>query len=122
MRKNDETTEAQRAGFRKAVEAGVRIAFGTDSGVYPHGLNARQFAYCVRYGMTPLEAIRSATTVAAELMGWSDRVGALRPGLAADLIAVAGDPLADVDLLTDVRFVMRDGVVVRDIAGAAATR
>jgi imidazolonepropionase-like amidohydrolase len=122
MRKNDETTEAQRAGFRKAVEAGVRIAFGTDSGVYPHGLNARQFAYCVRYGMTPLEAIRSATTVAAELMGWSDRLGALRPGLAADLIAVAGDPLADVDSLTDVRFVMRDGVVVRDIAGAAATR
>jgi imidazolonepropionase-like amidohydrolase len=122
MRKNDETTEAQRAGFRKAVEAGVRIAFGTDSGVYPHGLNARQFAYCVRYGMTPLEAIRSATTVAAELMGWSDRVGALRPGLAADLIAVAGDPLADVGSLTDVRFVMRDGVVVRDIAGAAATR
>jgi imidazolonepropionase-like amidohydrolase len=122
MRKNDETTEAQRAGFRKAVEAGVRIAFGTDSGVYPHGLNARQFAYCVRYGMTPLEAIRSATTVAAELMGWGDRVGALRPGLAADLIAVAGDPLADVDSLTDVRFVMRDGVVVRDNPGAAAAR
>jgi imidazolonepropionase-like amidohydrolase len=122
MKKNDETTEAQRAGFRKAVEAGVRIAFGTDSGVYPHGLNARQFAYCVRYGMTPLEAIRSATTVAAELMGWSDRVGALRPGLAADLIAVAGDPLADIDSLTDVRFVMHDGVVVRDIPGAAATR
>lgn len=122
LRKNDETTEAQRAGFRKAVEAGVRVAFGTDSGVYPHGLNARQFAYCVRYGMTPLEAIRSATTVAAELMGWSDRVGAVRPGLAADLIAVAGNPLADVDSLTDVRFVMRDGVVVRDIAGSAATR
>lgn len=122
LRKNDETTAAQRAGFRKAVEAGVRIAFGTDSGVYPHGLNARQFAYCVRYGMTPLEAIRSATTVAAELMGWSDRVGALRPGLAADLIAVAGDPLAGVDSLTDVRFVMRDGIVVRDIAGAAAMR
>ncbi|HSL32209.1 MAG TPA: amidohydrolase family protein [Candidatus Limnocylindrales bacterium] len=120
MRKNDETTEAQRVGFRKAVEAGVRIAFGTDSGVYPHGLNARQFAYCVRYGMTPLEAIRSATTVAAELMGWADRVGALRRGFAADLIAVAGDPLADVGSLTDVRFVMRDGVVVRDVAGPTA--
>jgi imidazolonepropionase-like amidohydrolase len=117
LRKNDETTEAQRAGFRKAVQAGVRIAFGTDSGVYPHGLNARQFAYCVRHGMSPLEAIRSATTVAAELMGWEDRVGAIAPDLAADLIAVEGDPLTDVALLTDVRFVMKGGGVVRDLPG-----
>ena len=122
LRKNDATTEAQRAGFRKAVEAGVRLAFGTDSGVYPHGLNARQFAYCVRYGMTPLDAIRSATIVAADLMGWGDRVGALRPGLAADLVAVPGDPLADVGALTDVRFVMRDGVVIREVTGAATAR
>jgi imidazolonepropionase-like amidohydrolase len=95
----------------------VRIAFGTDSGVYPHGLNARQFAYCVRHGMSPLEAIRSATTVAAELMGWEDRVGAIAPDLAADLIAVEGDPLTDVALLTDVRFVMKGGGVVRDLPG-----
>ena len=74
----------------------MKLAYGTDSGVYPHGLNARQLPYLVRYGMTTLEAIRSATVVAAELMGWEDRVGRLAPGFAADLIAVAGDPLADV--------------------------
>lgn len=122
MRKNDETTDAQRAGFRKAVEAGVRIAFGTDSGVYPHGRNARQFAYYVEYGLSPLEAIRSATIHAAELMGWPDRVGAIEPGLAADLVAVAGDPLADVALLTDVAFVMKGGSVVRDARDPASDR
>ena len=93
MRKNDETTDAQREGFAKGVEAGVRIAFGTDSGAYPHGMNAKQFAYMVKYGMTPMEAIRAATVVAAELMGWRDRVGAIEPGLFADLVAVEGDPL-----------------------------
>lgn len=115
LRKNDETTDAQRTGFRKAVAAGVKLAFGTDSGVYPHGLNARQFAYCVRFGMSPLEAIRSATTVAAELMGWSDRVGMVAPGFLADLVAVAGDPLADVEVLSDIRFVMKGGVVERGV-------
>ena len=122
MRKNDETTDAQRAGFRKAVEAGVSIAFGTDSGVYPHGRNARQFAYYVEYGLSPLEAIRSATVYAAELMGWADRVGAIEPGLPADLVAVAGDPLADVGLLTDVAFVMKGGSVVRDARDRALNR
>ena len=112
MRKLRETTDAQREGFAKAVEAGVRIAFGTDSGTYPHGMNAEQFASMVKYGMTPVEAIRSATVVAAELLGWSDRVGALEPGLFADLIAVEGDVMNDVELLTDVAFVMKGGRVV----------
>jgi imidazolonepropionase-like amidohydrolase len=112
MRKLRETTDAQREGFAKAVEAGVRIAFGTDSGTYPHGMNAKQFASMVKYGMTPVEAIRSATVVAAELLGWSDRVGALEPGLFADLIAVEGDVMNDVELLTDVAFVMKGGRVV----------
>ena len=112
MRKLRETTDVQREGFAKAVEAGVRIAFGTDSGTYPHGMNANQFAPMVKYGMSPLEAIRSATVVAAELLGWSDRVGALEPGLFADLVAVEGDVMNDVDLLTDVAFVMKGGRVV----------
>ena len=112
MRKLRETTDVQREGFAKAVEAGVRIAFGTDSGTYPHGMNAKQFASMVKYGMTPVEAIRSATVVAAELLGWRDRVGALEPGLFADLVAVEGDVMNDVDLLTDVAFVMKGGRVV----------
>ena len=112
MRKLRETTDAQREGFAKAVEAGVRIAFGTDSGTYPHGMNAKQFASMVKYGMTPMEAIRSATVVAAELLGWRDRVGVLEPGLFADIVAVEGDVMNDIDLLTDVAFVMKGGRVV----------
>lgn len=112
MSKLRETTDVQREGFAKAVEAGVRIAFGTDSGTYPHGMNAKQFASMVKYGMTPMDAIRSATVVAAELLGWRDRVGALEPGLFADLVAVEGDVMNDVDLLTDVAFVMKGGRVV----------
>ena len=112
MRKLRETTDVQREGFAKAVEAGVRIAFGTDSGTYPHGMNANQFASMVKYGMTPMEAIRSATVVAAELLGWRDRVGVLEPGLFADLVAVEDEVLNDVDLLTDVAFVMKGGRVV----------
>ena len=112
MRKLRETTDVQREGFEKAVAAGVKLAFGTDSGTYPHGMNARQFAYMVKHGMTPMEAIRSATVVAAELMGWRDRVGALEPGLFADLVAVEGDVLSDVDGLTDVALVMKGGRVL----------
>lgn len=107
------TTEAQRQGFGKAVKAGVRIAFGTDAGVFPHGLNARQFAYYVQYGLTPMEAILSATRWAAELMRWDDRVGVIAPGFAADLIAVPGDPTVDIELLGKVDFVMKDGVIPR---------
>ena len=112
LRKNDETTETQRAGFSEAVRAGVRIAFGTDAGIYPHGLNARQFAYQVRCGQTPLQAIRSATVDAAELLRWDDHVGRLAPGRYADLVAVAGDPTDDVRLLEDVRVVIKGGEVV----------
>ena len=112
MRKLRETTDVQREGFAKAVEAGVRIAFGTDSGTYPHGMNANQFASMVKYGMTPMDAIRTATIDAAELLGWRDRVGALEPGLLADLVAVEGDVMNDVDRLTDVAFVMKGGRAV----------
>ncbi|HET9249699.1 MAG TPA: amidohydrolase family protein [Actinomycetota bacterium] len=112
MRKLHETTEAQREGFAKAVEAGVRIAFGTDSGTYPHGMNAHQFAMMVKLGMTPIEAIRSATVVAAELLGWRDRVGAVEPGLFADLVAVRGDVLDDVGLLTEVDVVVKGGTTL----------
>src|SRR5919109_573138 len=113
LRKNDETTEAQRQGFAKCVDAGVKIAFGTDSGVYPHAMAAKQFAYMVKFGMTPMQAVQSATVVAADLMGWRDRVGSIEPGLFADVMAVAGDPLEDVDVLTDVRFVMKGGEIVK---------
>jgi imidazolonepropionase-like amidohydrolase len=114
LRKNDETTLAQRQGFTKCLEAGVRIAFGTDSGIYPHGLNARQFAYQVRCGQSPLEAIRSATLHAAELLRWNDRVGRIQAGYLADLIAVPGNPLHDVRLLEHPEFVLKDGALVRN--------
>jgi imidazolonepropionase-like amidohydrolase len=113
LRKNTETTEAQRAGFRKAVKAGVKIAYGTDSGIYPHGLNAMQLPYMVKYGMSPIEAIRSATIAAAQLMGWQDSVGSIRPGKYADIIAVEGDALADLSSFTKVGFVMKGGVVYK---------
>ncbi|MFN0182145.1 MAG: amidohydrolase family protein [Gemmatimonadales bacterium] len=112
LRKNDETTEAQRQAFRKAVAAGVRIGYGTDSGVYPHGDNARQFRYMVRYGMTPIQAIRSATIEAARLMGWERSIGSIAVGKRADLVAVAGDPLADIDRLERVTLVMKGGDIV----------
>jgi imidazolonepropionase-like amidohydrolase len=112
LRKNDETTLVQREGFAKCVKAGVRLAFGTDSGIYPHGMNARQLAYQVRLGQTPLDAIRSATLWAAELLRWDDRIGAVAPGLYADLVAVAGDPTDDVSLLEHVCFVMKSGEVI----------
>ncbi|HEY6817180.1 MAG TPA: amidohydrolase family protein [Croceibacterium sp.] len=109
LRKNRETTEMQREGFARAVRMGVRIGFGTDAGVYPHGLNARQFGYMVRYGMTPLQAIRSATVEAAALLGHEAEIGALRTGMFADMVAVAGDPLADVRVLESVAGVIKGG-------------
>jgi imidazolonepropionase-like amidohydrolase len=113
LRKNEETTLAQREGFAKCVKSGVRIAFGTDSGIYPHGWNARQFAYQVRWGQTPLEAIRSATLTAAELLRWDHELGTVAPGRYADLVAVRGNPLDDVRLLEDVQWVMKGGLVVK---------
>jgi imidazolonepropionase-like amidohydrolase len=104
----------QRENFRKAVRAGARIGFGTDGGVYPHGDNAKQFAYMVQFGMTAAQAIRAATSDAAELLGWKDRVGTLEPGKLADVIAVSGDPLSDVKVLEKVGFVMKGGAVVKN--------
>ncbi|MFQ5696601.1 MAG: amidohydrolase family protein, partial [Terriglobia bacterium] len=117
LEKERQIGQAQRDNFRRAHAAGARIAFGTDGAVYPHGDNAKQFAYMVRYGMTPLEAIQAATLHAAELIGWADRVGALEPGKFADLIAVEGDPLTDVTILERVGFVMKGGQVIRNDLG-----
>ena len=99
---------------RRAHARGVRIVYGTDSGVYPHALVAKQFAWFVRCGMSPIEAIRSATVAAAECMGWSDRVGSLAPGRFADLVAVDGDPLADVTVLERPAVVLKGGRLVLD--------
>jgi imidazolonepropionase-like amidohydrolase len=109
IRKTVETTDVQREGFGRCVKAGVKLAFGTDSGGYPHAMAGRQFAYLVRHGMTPMQAIRSATVVAAALLGREDLVGSVAPGAFADLIAVEGDPLEDVSELERVVFVMKGG-------------
>lgn len=103
----------QRENFKKAFLGGARMAFGTDAGVYPHGDNAKQFAKMVEWGMQPIDALRAATLNAAELLGWKDKVGEIAPGHYADLIAVAGDPLADVTVLQHVKFVMKGGAVVK---------
>jgi imidazolonepropionase-like amidohydrolase len=114
LRKNEETTEAQREGFAKAVKAGVKVAFGTDSGVAPHAFSIRQLPYMVRYGMTPMQAMQSATIVAAELMGRDDRVGSIETGKFADLIAVSGDALEDLTSFEGLTFVMKGGDVVKE--------
>lgn len=113
IRKNDDTTEAQRQVFTKAYEAGVTISFGTDSGVYPHGENAKQFVIMVRRGMKPMDAIKSATSVAAQVIGWEEDVGSIAPGYYGDLIAVRGDPLSDVSVLQDMKVVVKGGLVFR---------
>jgi len=99
--------------FRRAQELGVRLAFGTDAGVIPHGRNARLFGVYVKHGMKPIEALRTATLDAAELLGWLDRIGSLEAGKLADIIAVRGNPLADMGTLEQVVFVMKDGIVFR---------
>jgi imidazolonepropionase-like amidohydrolase len=113
LRKNIETTEVQRQAFTRAHEVGVPIVFGTDAGVYPHGWNARQFPIMVARGMTPMEAIKSATSVAARYMGWADRVGQVSPGRLGDIIAVKGDPLADITRLQDVSVVIKGGLAFK---------
>jgi imidazolonepropionase-like amidohydrolase len=113
LRKNVETTEAQRQGFTKAHAAGVPLVFGTDAAVYPHGLNARQFPIMVQRGMSPMEAIQSATAVAARYMGWDDRIGSVAAGRYGDLIAVKGDPLQDVSLLQHVDVVIKGGLAFK---------
>jgi imidazolonepropionase-like amidohydrolase len=113
LRKNIETTDIQRRGFAAAVKAGAKMTFGTDAGVYMYGLGARQFAYMVRYGMTPMQAIQSATTEAAKALGKDGQVGSLAPGAYGDLIAVKGDPLADIRALEQVDGVVKEGKKVR---------
>jgi imidazolonepropionase-like amidohydrolase len=96
-----------------AFKSGVKVAFGTDAAVYPHGLNAREFAVMVKLGLSPLQSIQAATVNAADLLGWSDRIGTLEAGKFADIIAIDGDPVADVRVLENVRFVMKGGEVIK---------
>ncbi len=114
IEKEKQIGRLQRENFRRAFKGGARMAFGTDGGVYPHGDNAKQFVKMVEWGMKPLDAIQAATINAADLLGWRDKVGAIETGHFADVIAVTGDPLADVRTLENVKFVMKGGAVVRD--------
>lgn len=109
----------QRESFRKAVKAGAKMTFGTDAGVCPYGTSGKQFAFMVKYGMTPMQAIQAATSNAADLLGHPSEIGSIKPGKFADLIAVSGDPLKDISVLESVEFVMKDGKVYKS-AGAAA--
>ena len=118
MIKNEQTTEAQRLVFEKALVAGVPILYGTDAGVAPHGGNGRQFRIMVERGMTPMQAIQSATSVAAKHIGWQKDVGALQPGRYADLVAIAGDPLEDITRLEQVAVIIKGGNVT--VPGCAA--
>ncbi len=113
LRKNLETVEEQRQGFSRAVAAGAPVVYGTDAAVYPHGLNARQFEIMVQRGMSPMQAIQSATSVAARYLGWQDRVGSLAPGRLGDLVAVEGNPLEDVRRLQQVAVVVKGGIAVK---------
>jgi len=110
-------SQTAKVNAKKAFEAGVKIGFGTDAAVYPHGLNAHEFNVYVKLGMTPLQAIQTSTINDADLLGWSDKVGTIEAGKFADLIAVDGDPLADVTTLERVKFVMKGGEVVKNQYG-----
>ncbi|MBT8080990.1 MAG: amidohydrolase family protein [Gammaproteobacteria bacterium] len=113
INKEREVGERQRQSFTLAVKMGAKVVFATDAGVYPHGDNGKQFARAVRFGMTPAQAIQSATSVSAELLGWEDRVGRIAPGMYADIVAVRGDPLENIAELEDVDFVMKGGMVYK---------
>jgi len=112
--KGREVMPAARKNVARAFAAGVKVGFGTDAAVYPHGMNAHEFAVYVKLGMTPLQAIQTATINDADLLGWSDKIGTIEPGKFADIIAVDGDPLADVTTLERVKFVMKGGEVVKN--------
>jgi imidazolonepropionase-like amidohydrolase len=113
LRKNIETTDVQRRGFAAAVKAGAKMTFGTDAGVYMYGLGARQFAYMVRYGMTPMQAVQAATSEAAKALGKDGQVGAVSKGAYGDFVAVSGDPLLDIRTLEQVKGVIKEGALVR---------
>ena len=108
---------AARKNVAHAFASGVKVAFGTDAAGYPHGLNAHEFAAMVKLGLSPLQAIQAATVNAADLLGWTGKVGSLEPGAWADIVAVEGDPLKDVTTLERVKFVMKGGEVVRNEYG-----
>ena len=109
LRKNRETAEEQRNSFTKAHRAGVRIVYGTDAGVYPHGDNAKQFSYMVRQGMTSIEAIQAATIHAADVMGWGNQVGQINPGFFADIIALRDNPISNIQALENIDVVIKGG-------------
>ncbi len=112
-----EVSAVEKANLKKAFAAGVKIALGTDAAVYPHGLNAHEIdVYVNQFGMSPLQGIQTGTINAADLMGWTDKIGTLEPGKWADIIAIDGDPLKDVKILQHVNFVMKSGVVYKDEA------
>jgi len=113
LRKNRETTDAQRENFTKAHKAGVKIIYGTDAGVYPHGDNAKQFKYMTKYGMTSIEAIQSATVDAAEVIGMSDQVGQVKIGFFADIIAVKKDPVLNIQALENIDVVIKGGKIYK---------
>jgi imidazolonepropionase-like amidohydrolase len=115
--KAKEVIPAARKNVAHAFASGVKVAFGTDAAVYPHGLNAHEFAVMVKLGLTPLQAIQAATINAADLLGWPGKVGSLEPGAWADIVAVDGDPLKDVTTLERVKFVMKGGEVVKNEYG-----
>jgi imidazolonepropionase-like amidohydrolase len=106
--------QLQRNNFRKAVKAGVKMSFGTDAGVCAYGTSGKQFAFMVKYGMTPMQAIQSATSSAADLLGHSAEIGSIKPGKFADVVAVSADPLQDISVLEKVNFVMKDGKVYKE--------
>lgn len=114
LAKAKEVIPAARKNIAHAFTSGVKVAFGTDAAVYPHGMNAHEFAVMVKLGLTPLQAIQAGTINAADLLGWSGKVGTLEPGAWADIVAVDGDPLKDVTTLEKVRFVMKGGEVVKN--------
>ena len=114
-----DVTKAADENIAKAIKAGVKIAFGTDAAVYPHGLNGHQFANYVKLGMTPVQALQSATVSAADLLGWSDKVGTIEPGKWADIVAVDGDPTQNIRTMENVRFVMKGGQIYKDETTAA---
>ena len=121
QQKMKDVSAVEKQNAIKAIKAGVKVALGTDAAVYPHGLNAHELdVYVNQFGMTPLAAIQTGTLNAADLMGWTDKVGSLEPGKWADIIAVQGDPLADVRILQHVPFVMKSGVIYKDEAQPAA--
>jgi len=119
---NRAVNEKYLQNFRKAVEAGVKMAFGTDLGICPYGTGPKQFAFMVKYGMTPMHAIQAATSNAADLLGHSDLIGSIKPGKSADMVAVSGDPLKDIKLLENVEFVMKEGKIYKQAGIIACPR